>query len=443
MKKIRYGIIGVLGLFFYSILLASGIRNIYLSEDEGRGRFGVLQQPLKLMAEIPSLIKTVLDKPEFYVANQAAEDGLTFPGGTAVQGYPSLLVSYKEKRFGQEFELLDLNSGKTLKKWSPDNQALFEQAYNEANPRKPAKGSDLYFMHPLMTPDSSLLFTAQLTSLLAKIDAKGELLWLKNDRIYHHTLEADDTGRLYACTQPFLSGAYDILPDDYETYKNVLQDDHITILDMADGKELFSKSVIEILMENGYGELLLYKGQFISDPIHLNDVQPAPEDGAFWQKGDLLVSCRNLSAVFLYRPAANKILWLQHGPWLNQHDVDFYQGDKIVVFGNDVIREESTVDPRFINSDLYFPKRKTHNEVYVYSFAKDSVSTPYSALLQKENIGTFTSGRCDILENGEVFLEDTNHGRIVIGDSVRKKMEYVKRLDTDHISSMFWSRIVN
>ena len=443
MKKIRYTFIIVVGLFFYSILLASSIRNIYFSDDGGKGRLGFLAKPFKFLAETPSLIKKVLEPEEFFVTNTVSGNGFTYINKKQTGKYPKLLVSYKEARFAQTFDLLDINDGRLIKRWLPDNKHLYQKAYNEENPRKPSKGSDLHFMHPLMTKDSSLLITSQLTSLLAKIDKNSNLLWLKNDRIYHHTLEVDEEENIYVCTQPFVSDKYDFLPGNFETYKSTLQDDHITILNKETGKEVFSKSVIGILLENGYESLLLSKGQIISDQIHLNDIQPALSNTEYWEKGDLLVSCRNLSTVFLYRPATNKILWLQHGPWYNQHDVDFYGSDKIVIFGNDVIREESKSDPRITNKNLSFNAKRPNNEIYVYDFSNDSVATPYRKLMQTERIQTITSGRCDILENGDLFIEETNQGRIIIGDSTTKKIEYVKRLDQDHISSLFWSRIVN
>jgi hypothetical protein len=199
---------------------------------------------------------------------------------------------------------------------------------------------------------------------------------------------------------------------------------------------------MEILIKNGYQDLILQKGQVISDPIHLNDIQPAMGDTEHWKVGDLLVSCRNLSTIFLYRPSTNKIVWLKQGPWNNQHDVDFYGGNEIVVFGNDVIREESTIDPKLIDKSLFFNRKSTHNEVYIYNFDTDSVRTPYSSFLENENVRTMTSGRCDILDNVDLFVEDTNIGRILFGDSTELKLEYVKRLDKEHISSLFWSRLI-
>lgn len=444
MKKARYLFIILAGLFFYSLFLSTSIRNIYLSSDEGERRLGFLAKPLKFLAETPLLMKQFIEPAEFLVENKVSKGGFTYFNGQRSNTYPKLLVSYKTGKYESKFDLLDINSGSVIKQWYPENKTLFQKAFNELNPRKPSsKGSDLYYMHPLMTKDSSLLFTSQLSSLLAKIDKNSNLEWLKNDKTYHHSLEMDDNGNVYTCTRPFQAAKYDFLPENYDNYKNTLLDDHITKLNLKTGEELFDKSIIQILLENGYEQLLLGKGQVTSDLIHLNDIQPALYSTDYWQKGDLLISCRNLSAVFLYRPKTNKIIWLQTGPWYNQHDADFYGPDKIVVFGNDLIREESKMDPRITSSDLFFSQSREHNEIYMYSFSNDSIHKPFTQLLKDEKVRTVTSGRCDILPNGEVFVEDTNHGRIIIGNSTTKKIEYVKRLDEDYISSLFWSRIVN
>lgn len=442
MKKIRYIFIGAVILVFYSIFLSSFVRNIYLSSNS-EGRLSMLRTPVRYMAELPSLLKKSLEEPEFMVANKNLENGLNVivPGSTS--SYPKLLYSYKDEQFGQKFELFDLRKNESIKLWKPDNKKLFDLGYNEKNPRRPPEGSDLHFIHPFMQADSSLIFNSQITSLLAKIDSESNIIWTKNDRRYHHTTELDHEGNLYVCTQPFEAGRYDILPGEYEKYKSSLIDDEIVKINPDNGEILFQKSIIEILVENGYENILLGKGQFISDMIHLNDIQPALSDSEFWKKGDLLISCRNICTIFLYRPSTNKVIWLKNGPWYNQHDADFLGKDKIVIFGNDILREESTLDPKVTPKNLFFNEKRTNNEVYLYDFTKDTVTTPYSELMKLEEVRTVTSGRCDVLPNGDIFIEETNNGRIIFGDSLRKKSEFVKRVDSEHISSMFWSRLIN
>ena len=443
MKKLRILFIIFGCILFYTIGLSGFVRNIYFSNDKG-AKWGIIAESVKVLAELPSSIKKIFDTPGFYVKNNHQQDGVTkYVESNKLSNYPKLLTTYKTARFDQKFELLDLKTGKSIRTWSPDNKFLFQEGYQQENPRKPPRGSDLYFMHPLMLSDSSLVTAAQLSSLLVRIKPDNSVAWMNTDTRFHHSLEMSSDGNIWVCTDPFEAKEYDIFPDSHALYKNTLLDDEITKVNANTGEILFQKKMIELLIENGFEELILYKGQVISDPIHLNDIEEAEYTTEFWEKGDLLLSCRNLSVVILYRPSTNKIIWLKHGPWLNQHDADFLGNSKIVVFGNDIIREESRIDPKLTPSNLVFTKSRPHNEVYVYDFAQDTVITPYSPLLKEEKVMTITSGRCDILENGDLFIEDTNNGRIIIGDSVQKKLEYVKRIDDAHISSMFWSRIIN
>ena len=442
MKKFRILFIVVAGLFFYSIGLSALVRNVYFSDDRG-ARWGILGSSVKFMAELPSTMKKVLKEPEFYVKNSEMADGLHIINKSGMDTYPKLLVSFKKEPFGQKFELLDLATGKTLKQWEPDNRELYDLGYNENDPFKPARGSDLYFFHPLMLPDSSLVLNSQLTSLLARVDENNKVIWSKNDRRYHHSIELDHEGMLYICSKPFKSAKHMVLPQDHSEYEDVFRDDEITRVDPRTGEILWTKSVMSILTDNGYEDLPVSKGQVNSDMIHLNDVQPALYDTDYWQKGDLLISCRNICTVFLYRPSTNKILWLEEGPWMNQHDADFLGDSEVVVYGNDMTRDESTINYKLSRSRYFFSSKRKNNEIYVYDFEKDTVTTPYSRLMESEEIRTRTSGRCDILSNGDIFVEDTNSGRIIFGDSISKKAEYVKRIDQEHISSLFWSRIIN
>ena len=441
MKKLRILFIIVVGLFLYSIGLSALVRNIYLSQDQGK-RWGVASDAVRFMAEFPTTVKKVLDPPEFFIPNSGNQDGLTATSNLEDSVYGRLLVSYKEAPFQQRFDLINLSDGQVIQSWDPDNAALFDKAYNPGNPRVPPKDSDLYFMHPLLMEDGSLIFNSQLTSLLVRVNSNGEILWLNNDRTYHHTSELDSEGKLWACTRPFSASAYPFLPEGSQ-FESSLLDDTITQIDPDNGEILFDKAVLEILLENGLESLVIQKGQLISDPLHLNDIQPALTDSPYWQKGDLLLSCRNISTVFLYRPSTNTVLWYKQGPWQNQHDADFVNLDQISIFGNNIIREESTLDPKVGSKNLYFPRNRPHNEVYLYDFAKDSILTPYTRLLSEERIRTITSGRSEILPNGDLFIEDTNNGRIIFGDSLSKKAEYVKRIDPEHISSLFWSRIIH
>jgi hypothetical protein len=83
-----------------------------------------------------------------------------------------------------------------------------------------------------------------------------------------------------------------------------------------------------------------------------------------------------------------------------------------------------------------------NNEIYVYDLQKDTVLTPFNRLLKNENVTTPSQGLCQILPNGDIFIEETDHGRIIFGDSILKKIEFVRRVDPEHITTLNWSRIV-
>jgi hypothetical protein len=58
-----------------------------------------------------------------------------------------------------------------------------------------------------------------------------------------------------------------------------------------DGKLLMNRSVSQILIENGLKHLVFWGTGYYNDPIHLNDVEPVRNNGPYWRKGDLFLTC--------------------------------------------------------------------------------------------------------------------------------------------------------
>ena len=100
------------------------------------------------------------------------------------------------------------------------------------------------------------------------------------------------------------------------------------------GKLLFRHSVAQILIRHGYTNWLFTMGMYQADPMHLNDIEPVLDDGPYWKKGDLFLSLRNVSAVLLYRPSTDQIVWIKRGPWIGQHDVDVLDDHRIGIYDN-------------------------------------------------------------------------------------------------------------
>jgi hypothetical protein len=449
LRTLRIYFIIIASLFFFALFVASAVRNVYYTPHQGTKWFGGFAKYVKLFAEIPGDLKTFvlgnsMEDPKYntpaIIKNETDKDGFTRHVDVVYESSPKLLISLKKGRYDIKFQLLDINTGDLIKQWNPDGKMLSENIYNPALDifLDLSKNKDFFYVHPLLLPDSAIIANSQVG--LIKIDNGGKVVWVKNDRNYHHSIEQDVEGNLYVPTRPMNSRVFNFFPSDYNDTTDNYMDDEITKIDPITGETLYCKSVTELLIENGYEWILLAKGMVEKDQIHLNDIEPARFDSKYWKTGDLLLSSRHLSAVFLYRPSTNKVLWLKMGPWYNQHDVDFLSDNKIVVFGNDVLRFFSK--DCSVHSREYFSEAMPQNQVYFYNFENDEITTPYDQLMKKENIKTPTQGRCDILPNGDIYIEETDNGRILFGDSTRAKITFVKRKDEEYLHLILWSRII-
>jgi len=435
--NLRYLLIFVTGFILYTLLITGLTRIVHSNPDKGKQKLGnTISEVIYETSDVSRKVKSFFKKPKFLIPNDKLSDGFSYYSKN-IETYPKLLISYKAAPFDAKIQLLDIQKGTVIKEWNPDSREISKRSYNPENLLIFDQGADINFEHPLLLKDSSVVFSTGYS--IVKINARSEIEWLNNSFKAHHSIELNHRGNLYLPGRNFKSDEHAFLPENYDEYSTHLKDDTIVELDIVTGEILSYKSVISILEENGYTSLLHKNGYLINDLIHLNDVQPALEDGDYWKKGDLLISCRNLSIVFIYRPDTNKIIWLKQGPWSAQHDPHFYQKDKIIVFGNDIILDYSR--EKIMKESFHFIHG--NNEIYMYHFSNDSISTPFSELLIKEKIRTPTQGNCTILPNGDIFVEETDYGRIIFGDSITKKIEFARRVDKDHITALNWSRIIN
>jgi len=327
-------------------------------------------------------------------------------------------------------KLVRISDGKELYKWAPDIKIL-NRKYNLTTTYGVKNYLDVHttrLMHPKLLNDGSLVFVA---GGIYKIDKNSKLIW-SNDMPCHHSVEVGPDSNFWIC-------GYNSSLVNSEKYH--MEDDAIKEISAKDGRVIFEKSVYDILMENGYSRGYFFINPIISDFIpsyldrtHLNQVQPVWSDSRYWKKGDLFISLRHQNMVFLYRPSENKIIWLQNGPWLRQHNVSIVDSSRISIFGNNVL------DVKFMND-----RRRLidgHNTLYLYDFSTNTLSTPYETLFQYLKIGTITEGRSRVFENGDVFVEETNFGRLIYGDPEGVKWIYVERISKDKISMVSWCRYI-
>ena len=319
--------------------------------------------------------------------------------------------------------LYDLQHSKKLHEWVPPLQDIAAQTSYHFGENAKARYST---QHPLLLTDGSVIFTSG-EGPLVKIDHCGTLQWTV-DRDFHHSIEIGPADTLFvphvmATPQDFDS----VTEKGHKVYP--IRDDGFAEIDL-DGNLLKEWSVKDILERNGYVGLLYGVGEFETDRIHLNDVQPIMRSDNYVQKGDLVLSSRHLSTVFLYRPSTDTIIWLQTGPWLNQHDVD-YQGNGIyTIFGNDRIRG-------LVANQSY----NGFSSIYYYD-QKNGTAGIYRSL-EKENIYTATQGLHTVLSNGDLFIEETDKHMLHRLGKKSYRWNYVNTLNDAEIGALHWSRYLD
>ena len=79
----------------------------------------------------------------------------------------------------------------------------------------------------------------------------------------------------------------------------------------------------------------------------------------------------------------------------------------------------------------------------IYDFATDTVTSPYYEGLKAHDVRTISEGRSEIYPNGDVFVEESNYGRLLRlnkdGDIV---WQYINRAENGDTYRMNWSRVV-
>ena len=408
--------VGIIG----SLLFGASVRHVMLGGD----RLGNFGEVLLTIVEFPSNVSKALN---ITAGDQKIKNGRfgnldgfkkddKLPAGVLVDDGYLLLSSYDVDKEQATVQLIQINTQTTLHEWVPDIGTLNDlNILSEEYSQDYTAQSNFRLTHPLIMKDSELVFNNG--SGLYGVDSCSESNMFV-DGSFHHSNELDHEGNIWVPSV--------VYPQSSEKLGN-FRDDSIAKISPS-GEVLFNKSIAEILVENGYRGLLAVSGiiaQKGEDPIHINDIQPALTDSDYWEKGDLFLSLRHRSTVMLYRPSTNKILWLKTGPWMNQHDMNFVDDHTISVFGNDVMFGE-----------LF----DGHNSVYFYDFKTNVVSEPYQKIMKEMEVKSLTEGRGTPLPGGDLFIDESNNGRILKVSKDKVQWEYVNRIDKDTLAMSSWSR---
>jgi hypothetical protein len=353
------------------------------------------------------------------------EGGLEFnyaPGTRPNLGY--VLINRFDGDAGRSVsELVDLNAQELVHRWSFDVDEIWSELDFESSITDLAvdRGNGRFRAHSLLLKDGSLV--VQDFSPLLRFDHCGRLLWAQEMDIFHHSLEADEHGNLWV--------PITIEPKTVDLGGWGFEDSGIAQLDLA-GNVVFSRSVVNILDKNGLGMYVYGQGRAHPDPIHVNDIQPVMKDGGVWRKGDVFISSRHKSMVFLYRPKTNEILWKQIGPWTHQHDVDILDDRRIAIFDN-------RARTRLIKRDIV----PGTNDWIVLDLVNGDIQRPFHEGFEKLDIRTPIEGLAELATDSELMVEETMYGRLVTFDrSGNILWQFINRAQNGNIYKLSWSRLV-
>jgi hypothetical protein len=320
--------------------------------------------------------------------------------------------------------LIRISDGQVMMRWSPDWKAILaripagalSQGWTEMN---------AIATHPLLLADGDIVFN--FAGAMIRMGAcEGGPRWILNEAL-HHSIERGPDGNLWT-----LSVASDAFADNTWLRERV-RDDAVAQVS-PEGRLINRWSFVRTMMDNGLQALLLgtQGEQLNDDPLHLNHVAVASADGPHWRRGDLLVSARHRSTLFLFRPSTGEIVWHQTGPWMAQHSVAFLDDYRISVFSNNAVL--GVPEPQA------FLAAEGTGRFMIFDFATRTVAEPFHDLLAAAKVRTVTGGLAQLLPDGGLFVEETAKGRHLRFTRSELMWSRINYFDAGRIGAVEWSR---
>ena len=429
-RKIELWILLLIVLFFFIITIFFGF--LVRQELIGTTKLGVFSKYSLFISELPLNLKKIIKQKGLAADETYKNRKTTIYNKDIFSNYYLLLSRYDGDKKRSVLELIDLIEFKKIYSWNFNFKEYLNQVdetkkqFKNFRRNKPLE--KFRVINPLMLRDGSIIFQDE--SPLFKVDQCGKLLWINQDYKFHHSIEQDTDGNIWTNARIFPFEVPEFFVG--KKYGNFLDDGIVKI--SPNGQTLYKKSISNILIKNGFINSLFANGvaEFNIDPIHSNDIQPVLFNSKYWKKGDVFVSIRHQSVIFLFRPSTNEIVWLRQGPFSNQHDIEILNEKQISFFNNNTFYT--------INGNLV----KNSNEILIYDFEKDIFIKKFDKELRALNVSTVTQGRAKITKEGMLFIEETDKGRLLgFSNSGKISWEYINKANNGKIYLLNWSRLIS
>lgn len=418
MKSVLQGFsILVISLFF---LATFGWMSVEISKNSRS--FGIIDEPIKWMTSFPNLFKQSVKEVQT-LPGTFIETAKAFNKINKLDTSILVLTTFSDKNNTRTIALVNLKTDETLQSWNIEN---------------PYTITDRIF-NPYLLPNKDLLYSFEGKGLL-RIDSTGNEIWKQDEIGAHHSLNVDADTNIWVCS--FDKSNLNIGGYTVDGHERTFKDNFISKIDIHSGKLLFHKSMGELLFENNLSNYIM-KSMNMDDPLHMNDVQPALETTEFYQKGDIFISLKNPSIILHYRPMTNELINLLEGPFISQHDVDFYGDHSIVIFNNNVYEglsfdrlESPEVAPGKEYGDF------TSN-IVVYNFETKSYSVIGDSIFKANQIFTYSEGLVEFIRPDMYFVEEQNSGKLwVIKDDEVVYKNVLKSQHPGYHHLPNWTRII-
>lgn len=438
-------------ILIYSFLLiifsfiASG--SLVKYKIEGGKKFVMLKDITYFLATIPSTFNQIINNPNILTNLKnfehpdkpvPKEDYKNLNTEINKDYKKDLLIvipRYNNNIKQSQVDIYDLLSHKIIHTYTHDiesmNKLVDETQYENENNSINHSKIRFQYRHPIILEDGSLISKGEYGPLF-KINECGLIKWINDTDLFHHSIEFDNDKNFIWVPSVLRPNSEIVL---LNTKGRNIHDDAITKVDINDGKIVFQKSVLEILIKND-----ILNDRFIfslTDPIHLNDIEIARNDSLFWNKGDLFLSLRNLSSIVQYRPSTDEVINYIKGPFYAQHDIDFISNSKISIFNNNVKTLKKADDGlNLFHEDDYL------SQVLEYNFVDKKFSKILKKTIKKysfKNNGILI----DFTPEKDFLLEDPDSGLLIMGDKDENiNFQLVNKDFNDDIYFFSWSRLI-
>ncbi|MBV1915448.1 MAG: arylsulfotransferase family protein [Pseudomonadales bacterium] len=371
-----------------------------------------------LAKEIYQTRSTILEK---YVYEG---DGVT--KNDSVQSYKGLTLLQGIFPGGLQVKLIDMD-GTLLNTWELDFFKIWPDPSHLTEQKQPKSYFDHHSQGILALKDGSIIVNFGYLGT-AKLDKCGEVIWTV-DRMTRHFVTPTSDGNYWIGANReiddiseellFFGIKRSWLKHTYQRYENTM------LLVSPEGEVLKEVSLLQGFYDAGQeGHIFDALKIAQDDPTHHNNIEEVTQALADKiddvNKGDWLVSMRNMNMLNILDKDTFTIKWSYSGAWTRQHDPDITPEGNIVVFNN---------------------SRRSYgfNRVQGSSLTELDPATMKTRIIhpRKGQPGFYTRifGTHQTLPNGNIFISEGLAGRAFeINNQGDIVWEFISRYDDEYAS---------